>query len=412
MAVLALAAGLTRVFRLLIDLLANGLLIGDLRRADVCLDLELTEQAVNDNFQMKFSHAGDDRLAGFFIGVGFECRILLRELRERDAHLFLPGLGLRLDRHTNDRLGEDHVFEHDGVLLVAERIARSGILQADGRGDIAGIDNGEILSVVRVHEQDPAHTLALLFVGVHDGLACLQRTGVHAEERQLANIGIRHDLEGQRGERSLVRGLTRFFLVGLRVDAGNCMLVQRGRHILDNRIQQFLNALILVRRAAGDRNDLVADRRAAQRGADHLFGDVLALKVQRHDLVVLVGDRLEHVIAVLLCKLFHISGDVFLAHVLAELVVEDIGLHLDEIDYTAEGIFASDGQLDGNGVALETLVHHLQDIEEIGTCHVHLVHVNKARDMVLVGLSPYSLGLRLNAALGAQDRHSAVEHAQ
>lgn len=33
MAVLALAAGLTRVFRLLIDLLANGLFIGDLRRA-------------------------------------------------------------------------------------------------------------------------------------------------------------------------------------------------------------------------------------------------------------------------------------------------------------------------------------------------------------------------------------------
>ena len=32
--------------------------------------------------------------------------------------------------------------------------------------------------------------------------------------------------------------------------------------------------------------------------------------------------------------------------------------------------------------------------------------------MILVGLSPYSLGLRLNAALGAQDRHSAVEHAQ
>ena len=117
-------------------------------------------------------------------------------------------------------------------------------------------------------------------------------------------------------------------------------------------------------------------------------------------------------IAVLLCKLFHISGDVFLAHVLAELVVEDIGLHLDEIDHAAEGIFASDGQLDGNGVTLESLVHHLQDIEEIGTHHVHLVHVNKARDMVLVGLSPYSLGLRLDAALCTKDGHGAVKHAE
>ena len=412
MAVLALAAGLTRVLGLLIDLLANGLFVGDLRRTDVCLDLELPQEAVNDDLQMKLTHAGDDRLAGLFIGVGFERGILFGELGKRDAHLFLTGLRLRLDRHADDRLGEDHVLENDGMLFVAERITGRGILQADGRGDIAGIHNGQILSVVRVHEQNSAHPLALILVGVEDGLACFQRTGIHAEERQLANVGIRHDLEGQGGERRVVRRLARLVFLSLRVDAGNCFFVQRGRHILDNRIQQFLNALILVRGAAGDRNGLVGDGRLAQRGADHLFGDVLALKIQRHDLVVLFRDRLEHVVAVAACELLHICGDLFLAHVLTELIIEDIGPHLDEIDHAAEGIFASDGQLDGNGVTLESLVHHLQDIEEIGTHHVHLVHVNKARDMILVGLSPYSLGLRLNAALGAQDRHSAVEHTQ
>ena len=361
---------------------------------------------------MKLTHAGDDRLAGLFIGVGFERGILFGELGKRDAHLFLTGLRLRLDRHADDRLGEDHVLENDGMLFVAERITGRGILQADGRGDIAGIHNGQILSVVRVHEQNSAHPLALILVGVEDGLACLQTAGVHAEERQLANVGIRHDLEGQGGERRVVRRLARLVFLSLRVDAGNCFFVQRGRHILDNRIQQFLNALILVRGAAGDRNGLVGDGRLAQRGADHLFGDVLALKIQRHDLVVLFRDRLEHVVAVAACELLHICGDLFLAHVLTELIIEDIGLHLDEIDHAAEGIFASDGQLDGNGVTLESLVHHLQDIEEIGTHHVHLVHVNKARDMILVGLSPYSLGLRLYTALGAQDRHSAVEHAK
>lgn len=58
---------------------------------------------------------------------------LFSKLRERDTHLFLPGLGLWLDRHADNGLGENHVFEHDGVLLVTERIARGGILQADGR---------------------------------------------------------------------------------------------------------------------------------------------------------------------------------------------------------------------------------------------------------------------------------------
>lgn len=110
------------------------------------------------------------------------------------------------------------------MLFVAERITGRGILQADGRGDIAGIHNGQILSVVRVHEQNSAHPLALILVGVEDGLACLQTAGVHAEERQLANVGIRHDLEGQGGERRVVRRLARLVFLSLRVDAGNCFL--------------------------------------------------------------------------------------------------------------------------------------------------------------------------------------------
>ena len=44
--------------------------VGDLRRTDVCLDLELPQEAVNDDLQMKLTHAGDDRRAGLFIGVG------------------------------------------------------------------------------------------------------------------------------------------------------------------------------------------------------------------------------------------------------------------------------------------------------------------------------------------------------
>ena len=94
------------------------------------------------------------------------------------------------------------------------------------------------------------------------------------------------------------------------------------------------------------------------------------------------------------------------------LVVEDIRLHADQIDDAAEGILRANGQLKRNCRTLETVVHHFEDIEEIGAHHVHFVDVNDTRDMIFVGLSPYSLGLRLDAALGTQDRHSAVEHTQ
>ena len=40
----------------LIDGLGEGLLIGDLRRTDVRLDLELAEQTVDDDLQMELAH--------------------------------------------------------------------------------------------------------------------------------------------------------------------------------------------------------------------------------------------------------------------------------------------------------------------------------------------------------------------
>mgnify|MGYP007027758242 CR=1 FL=1 len=52
MTVLALTTRLTCVLGLLIGLLADGLTVSDLRCADIGLDLELTQQAVDDDLQI------------------------------------------------------------------------------------------------------------------------------------------------------------------------------------------------------------------------------------------------------------------------------------------------------------------------------------------------------------------------
>ena len=55
---------------------------------------------------------------------------------------------------------------------------------------------------------------------------------------------------------------------------------------------------------------------------------------------------------------------------------------------------------------------HVQNVVEVRAHDVHLVDVDHAGDLVLVSLTPNGLRLRLHAALGAQNGHRAVQHAQ
>src|SRR5205823_8608204 len=103
-AVLALAARLTDVAALALRGLGQRLAVRDLRTADVRGDAEFTKHAVDDDLEVQLAHARDERLAGLLVGVDAERRVLLGETRERQRHLLLVGLRLRLDRDLHDRL--------------------------------------------------------------------------------------------------------------------------------------------------------------------------------------------------------------------------------------------------------------------------------------------------------------------
>ena len=165
-AVLAAAAGLADVAPLAVGLLRDRLPVGDLRLADVGADVELAHQAVDDDLEVQLAHAGDDRLAGVLVGVDAEGRILLHQLAERHAELLLVGLGLRLDRHRDDRLGEVHRLEHDRVLGIADRVAGGDVLQADRGGDVAGPDLVDLLALVGVHLEQAADALVAVALRV------------------------------------------------------------------------------------------------------------------------------------------------------------------------------------------------------------------------------------------------------
>ena len=298
------------------------------------------------------------------------------------------------------------------MLFIAERVARRGVLETDRRGNVAGVNGLDILTMVGVHLQDTAHALTNILGGVENGGAGVECTGIDAEEAQAADIGVGHDLECQGGERLVIARLTLVFFVRLRVDTLDGGDIGRRGHIVHNGIEQLLHALVAVGRTADHRDHLDRDGRLADRCADLGGGDLLALKIHLHDLIVEHGNGVEHLLTVFLRELAHILGDLLHAHILAHFVVVDVRIHLDQVDDAAEFGFLADGQLDGHRIALETLVDHAQDVIEVRAHDVHFVDVDHAGHMVVIRLTPNRLALRLNAALGAHDGHRAVEHAE
>src|SRR5690606_9712460 len=61
--------------------------IGDLRRADVGVDLVAAPENVDLDIEMQLAHSLEDRLAALLVGRNAERGILGRELRQRDAEL-------------------------------------------------------------------------------------------------------------------------------------------------------------------------------------------------------------------------------------------------------------------------------------------------------------------------------------
>ena len=111
---------------LLVGLFADGLTVSNLGCTHVCLNLELTQQTVNDDLQVQLAHTSNDGLTGLLIGVGLEGRILLGQLSQRDAHLLVASLGLGLDSNADNGLGELHGLQNDGMILITQGIT-SGV---------------------------------------------------------------------------------------------------------------------------------------------------------------------------------------------------------------------------------------------------------------------------------------------
>ena len=272
----------------------------------------------------------DDRLAGLVVGVDLERRVLLGQRAERLAELVLVGLGLRLDRHRDHRLGELHPLEHDRVGRVAERVTGGGVLEADGRDDVAGEHRVLVLAVVGVHLEDAADALlAGPWCALSTDAPVVERARVHAEVGELADVRVAHDLERERRERLGVVGVAASSssspFTSVPSIGGD---VERARQVVDDRVEQRLDALVLERGAAEDRDDAGLDGGVAEALAQVVGGDLLLADVLLEHVLVVLGDDVDQLVAPVLGVVEHVGGDVDGLELLAHAVVPDQRLHL------------------------------------------------------------------------------------
>ena len=263
-----------------------------------------------------------------------------------------------------------------------------------------------------MHLQNTADSLIAVLYRVVNCSARTQCTGVHTEIAQLSNKWVSRNLKCKCREGLIVGCMTILFLACLRVYTTDCRDVGRSRHIVDDRIQELLHALVLIGSTTSHWNHRIGNGGLTDCTNNLFPSELFTGEIFLHELVVLLSNMLKQCIVIFLGNVNHILRNILDAHILAHVVIVDVRLHIDQVDDPTEGIFAADRKLNRNGITLQALLHHLDDIIEVSAHDVHLIDIRHTRNMIFLSLAPNRFGLGLNATLCAENGYRTVQYAQ
>ena len=266
-----------------------------------------------------------------------------------------------------------------------------------------------------MHLEQTADTLFLVLAGVEHIGARIERAGINTQIGELTNERVGHDLECERCEGALRICGALFFFVGLRVDALDRRNIERRRHVVDNRVEQFLNTLVLVGRANEDRVDLALDGTLADSCLELLDRNFLFHEDLFHQVVVAISRCFEQHLAALFSNRDEFIGNgihrLRIGHALIVCLEVPCG-HGNEVDDAPEVVLSAHRDLSSNSRCMKTIMHGVDSMEEIGANTIVLVDVSDAWNAIAGSLTPYGLGLRLNASNRVEDRNRTVKNAQ
>ena len=143
--------------------------------------------------------------------------------------------------------------------------------------------------------------------------------------------------------------MTLDFGFGLDVDALDRRDVDRRRQVVDNGVEQRLNALVLEGGTAEHRVELHVDGAATNERTDLLVVGHDAFEIGFHGGFVDVDNGLDEEFAILRGLFLHVVRDLDDVPLCAErLVAPDESVHLDQVDDALEFGFSADRQLHDN----------------------------------------------------------------
>ena len=367
---------------------------------------------------MQFAHAGQDGLAAFLVGLQAQAGVFTGQLLQSERHLLDGFLGLRLDRDVDNRDRESHALQHHGIVRRGEGVTGAGVLQADERRDVTGGDFLDFRTLVGMHLEHPADTLAVVLGGVHHGVAGFQRAGIDAHEGQRA-VFVVDDLERQSGKRRVrigldpaAVGMLAVFLAFLGRNR-NARNVDRGWQVVQHRIKQRLHALVLERGSAQYRTECAGDGAELNATLQGLDRDVALFEILFHRLVIDADGGVEQQLAVFLRLVHQVLRDRLIVELGAEVAAfPNNRLHLHQVDNADELVLDANRQLQRQRDDVQLVFQRSERPEEVGAGAVQLVDEDDARNIVAVGQAPVGLGLRLHAGNAFDDEHRAIEHTQ
>ena len=129
--------------------------------------------------------------------------------------------------------------------------------------------------------------------------------------------------------------------------------------------------------------------------------------------VVLLDGHFDQLLASGRGGVLEVGRDVLIFELRAEALVEpDDRAVLDQVDEALEAALDADRQIQHRRTRAEAVLDHADAHVEVGAGAVELVDEAHPRNVVLLGLAPHGLRLRLDAGNAVEAGDRAVEHAQ
>ena len=333
-------------------------------------------------------------------------------------------LRLRFDGHRDNGFGERRRFERHVEIFVAQRVTRRDVAQTDERGDVAGVNFVDVLTLAALNHHEPGNAFTFARARIVNRVAFFEVTGINAEEHQLARVRIGPEFERERTELRVIgrRHFDHDFrakFVTLRTRN-----VNRAGQIINDRVHEDLHGFLLERRTAQHGHEFNLASETANGGLQNRRRNGLFFQHEFRDGVVLVGNGINQfrerglgAFLIFGSDFFNLVIETFVRFARTPincLLVDDVNdAFKTAFDRLAFGFNRplTERQENGERIRLQLRAHIIERILKIRAHAIHLVHERDARNIVFRRLTPDGFRLRLHARNAAEHSDCAVEHA-